>query len=120
MGEVYLAQDARLGRNVALKILPPQFTIDAERVRRFEQEARAASALNHPNIITIHEIGGTNNTQFIITEFVEGRTLRERIMTGQISTRDALEIAVQVAAWSRPRRVDCAPGYQTRKHHAAR
>lgn len=97
MGEVYLAQDARLGRGVALKILPAQFTIDVQRVHRFEQEARAASALNHPNIITIHEIGRINGTQFIVTEFVEGQTLRERIQAAQIDTSEALEIAVQVA-----------------------
>lgn len=97
MGEVYLAQDARLGRNVALKILPVKFTIDPQRVHRFEQEARAASALNHPNIITIHEIGRINTTQFIVTEFVEGQTLRERIQAGSLSTSEALEIAIQVA-----------------------
>jgi eukaryotic-like serine/threonine-protein kinase len=97
MGEVYLAQDARLGRNVALKILPAQFTIDAQRVHRFEQEARAASALNHPNIITIHEIGRINGTQFIVTEFVEGQTLRQRMSDEQINTSEAIEIAVQIA-----------------------
>jgi len=80
MGEVYLAQDTRVGgAGVALKLLPPQFTMNAERVRRFEQEARTASALNHPNIVTIHEIGGTNGAQFIVTEFVEGVTLRQRM-----------------------------------------
>jgi serine/threonine-protein kinase len=97
MGEVYLAQDTRLGRPVALKILPRQFTIDAQRVHRFEQEARAASALNHPNIITIHEIGRINNTQFMVTEFVDGQTLRQRMMTAPISPPEALEIAIQVA-----------------------
>src|SRR6476659_325636 len=97
MGEVYLAQDARLGRNVALKILPAKFTIDLQRVQRFEQEARAASALNHPNIITIHEIGRLNSTQFIVTEFVEGQTLRERIQQESLSLSEALEVAIQVA-----------------------
>ena len=98
MGEVYLAVDSRLGRNVALKILPAKFTVDPHRVHRFEQEARSASALNHPNIITIHEIGRVNNTRFIVTEFVEGETLRERLMAVHIGTREALAVAIQVAA----------------------
>jgi serine/threonine protein kinase len=72
MGEVYLGDDTRLGRKVALKLLPSQFTVNADRVRRFEQEARAASALNHPNIVTIHEIGQTDSLHFIATEFVDG------------------------------------------------
>src|SRR5205085_1981964 len=76
MGEVYLAQDTRLDRKVALKLLPSQFTKDAERVRRFQQEARAASALNHPNIITIHEIGQVEERHFIAIEFIDGETLR--------------------------------------------
>jgi serine/threonine-protein kinase len=97
MGEVYLAQDTRLGRQVALKTLPHQFTIDAQRVNRFEQEARAASALNHPNIITIHEIGRINSTQYIVTEFVDGQTLRERMTAGAIPAAEALDMAIQVA-----------------------
>jgi serine/threonine protein kinase len=72
MGEVYLAQDTRLKRKVALKLLPAEFTQDADRVRRFEQEAQAASALNHPNIITIHEIGQVGGAYYIVTEFIEG------------------------------------------------
>src|SRR5262245_63138032 len=83
MGEVYLARDARLDRQVALKLLPPRFTADAQRVQRFRQEARAASSLNHPNIITIHEIGEAETESgvihFIAAEFVEGYTLRELI-----------------------------------------
>src|SRR5437016_3128133 len=82
MGEVYLAEDTRLGRKVALKLLPAEFTKDADRVRRFEQEARAASALNHPNIITIYDIAQADGIHFIATEFVEGETLRQR-MTGE-------------------------------------
>ena len=81
MGVVYLARDTKLGRRVALKLLPSYFTKDADRLRRFEQEACAASSLNHPNILTIYEIGETNGTHFIATEFIEGETLRER-MTG--------------------------------------
>src|SRR2546423_1681202 len=97
MGEVYLAQDTRLGRQVALKLLPPQFTMNADRVRRFEQEARAVSALNHPNIVTIHEIGRDDGSQFIVTEFVQGQTLRQRMAETAISLPAALEVATQVA-----------------------
>jgi serine/threonine protein kinase/tetratricopeptide (TPR) repeat protein len=98
MGEVYLAEDTRLGRKVALKILPPQFTKEADRIRRFEQEARSASALNHPNIITIFEVGRSGDTNFIVTEFIEGQTLRQRIATSRLSLRDALKIGIQVAS----------------------
>ncbi|MEO6724224.1 MAG: protein kinase [Blastocatellia bacterium] len=101
MGEIYLAQDTRLGRRVALKLLPGQFTSDAERVHRFEQEARAASALNHPNIITIHEIGQAltegGAAHFIAAEFVEGQTINQRLALGRIKLVDALDISIQVA-----------------------
>jgi serine/threonine protein kinase/Tol biopolymer transport system component len=98
MGEVYLAQDTRLRRQVALKVLPSQFTINPDRVRRFEQEAVAVSALNHPNIVTIHEIGRDNDSQFIVTEFVEGQTLRQRMADTVISVPAALDISIQVAS----------------------
>jgi len=98
MGEVYMAQDTRLARPVALKLLPPQFTLDAERVRRFELEARSASALNHPNIVTIYEIGRVNNSQFIVTEFIDGETLRRRISHGSPSLPEALDLAIQVGS----------------------
>ena len=102
MGEVYLALDARLERQVALKVLPPHFTEDAERVRRFRQEARAVSALNHPNIITIHEIGEaameSGSVHFIATEFIEGRTLREMIRDGGMKPTEALEVAIQASS----------------------
>src|SRR5262245_48112773 len=97
MGEVYLAQDTRLGRKVALKLLPVEFTRDETRVRRFEQEARAASALNHPNIITIHEIGQANDLHFIATEFIDGQTLRQRLTSTRMKLTEALDVAVQVA-----------------------
>src|SRR5919112_6331951 len=84
MGLVYLAQDTTLGRRIALKLLPARFTIDAERVDRFEQEARAASALNHPNIVTIHEIGQLDASHFSATEFIEGVTLREYLGAGRM------------------------------------
>ena len=80
MGEVYLGEDERLNRKVALKLLPPQFTQDADRVRRFELEAQAASALNHPNIITIHEIGESAGAHYIVREYIEGQTLRQRMI----------------------------------------
>lgn len=97
MGEVYLAHDPRLSRRVALKILPASFTKDAERLRRFEQEARAASALNHPNIITIYEILKTDSTHVIATEFVEGETLRQRLAHSRLALSESLHIAIQIA-----------------------
>jgi len=98
MGEVYLAQDTRLGRKVALKILPEQYTRESDRLRRFGQEARAASALNHPNIITIFEIGQAESSHFIATEFIEGETLRDRMNTADLTIPEALDVAIQVAA----------------------
>jgi len=98
MGEVYLAEDIRLGRPVALKILPPDLSSDDERLRRFEQEARAASALNHPNIITIHEVGTHDGARFIATEFIEGSTLRDHLRETPMSIHDALDVAIQVAS----------------------
>ena len=97
MGEVYLARDERLKRKLALKLLPQQFTRDADRVRRFEREARAASALNHPNIITIYEIGETAGTYFIAAEYVEGQTLRQLIERGKLRVKEAIDICSQVA-----------------------
>jgi serine/threonine protein kinase/WD40 repeat protein len=102
MGEVYLAKDSNLGRQVALKLLPAQFTQDASRLlrlRRFEQEAKAASALNHPNIVTIHEFGEADGLHFIATEFIDGETLRASLTrTGLMKTSDALSVAVEVAS----------------------
>jgi serine/threonine protein kinase len=83
MGEVYLAEDLALTRKVALKLLPAEFTRNPDRVRRFQQEARAASALNHPNIVTIHGIGQVDNRHFIATEFIDGQTLRQHIRGSQ-------------------------------------
>ena len=97
MGEVYLALDTRLDRRVALKLLPAEYTQDADRVRRFIQEAKAASALNHPNIITIHEIGEIGETHFISTEFIDGQTLRQEMAHARIEMKHALEVAIQVA-----------------------
>jgi eukaryotic-like serine/threonine-protein kinase len=97
MGEVYLAEDSRLGRKVALKLLPARFTQDAERVQRFAREARVVSTLNHPNIITLHEIGQVDDLHYIITEFIEGQTLRQ-ILATRMKLTSALEVALQVAA----------------------
>ncbi|HEU5131136.1 MAG TPA: protein kinase, partial [Pyrinomonadaceae bacterium] len=97
MGEVYLAEDKRLGRKVALKLLPASFTTDADRLRRFEQEARAASALNHPNIITIYEIREAAGSHVIATEFVEGETLRHRLSRSALTLSETLDIAIQIA-----------------------
>jgi serine/threonine protein kinase/Tol biopolymer transport system component len=98
MGEVYLAEDKHLRRPAALKILPARFTESEDRLRRFEREASAASALNHPNIITIHEIGHEDNLHFMAMEFVDGETLRARLSRTEISLKEALDIAVQIAA----------------------
>lgn len=98
MGEVYLARDAHLDRPVALKLLPPHFTAEAAHVRRFGREARAASSLNHPNIITIHEIGEVDDTHFIATEFIEGQTLREKIRSGVLDLNQVVDIALQIAS----------------------
>ena len=97
MGEVYLANDLKLERRVAIKILPSQFTQDVTQVRRFEREARAASALNNPNIITIHEIGNEGDLHFIATEFIEGQTLRQRIANGGLTAQEVIAIAIQIA-----------------------
>ena len=97
MGEVYLAEDIRLNRKVALKLLPPHFTINPDRVRRFEREARAASALSHPNIVTIYEIGKSDMTHFIATEFVDGKTLRQLINEKPLNLNETLSVSLQVA-----------------------
>ena len=98
MGEVYLARDERLGRKAALKLLPDNLTIDEAQLSRFKNEARSASALNHPNILTVYEIGTEGDRQFIAMEFIEGVTLRASITSGRINPQAALEIAVQVAS----------------------
>jgi serine/threonine-protein kinase len=99
MGEVYLAQDtSELGRTVALKILRPELTSDRERMKRSIQEARTVSALNHPNILTIHEVGQAEGMRFIVTEYIDGMTLRERLKSKRLSLRELLDIAIQIAA----------------------
>jgi eukaryotic-like serine/threonine-protein kinase len=98
MGEVYLARDVQLGRKAALKLLPEHLTADEAQLTRFKTEARSASALNHPNILTVYEIGTDGKRQFIATEFIEGVTLRASLADGRMDLRAALEIAVQVAS----------------------
>ncbi len=98
MGEVFLAQDTKLDRKVALKILPPEFAEDADRMSRFVREAKSASALNHPNIITIHEIGESDGTHFIATEFIEGETLSKHLKGENVSLKTVLDIATQIAS----------------------
>ena len=98
MGEVYLAEDETLHRKVALKLLPVRYTQDEERVRRFQREARAASALNHPNIITIYEIGHTDSVHYIATEYIEGETLRDRMNKQRLKIAEVLDVATGVAS----------------------
>src|SRR5262245_27126028 len=98
MGRVYLAHDSKLDRLVAPKLLPSRFSADADRLRRFHAEARAASTLNHPNILVIHDFGDAGGRPFLVTEYVEGRTLRQRIDAGPIPPSEAIGIALQVAS----------------------
>jgi serine/threonine protein kinase len=97
MGEVYRARDARLDREVAIKVLPDSVTSDPDRLRRFEQEARAAAALNHPNILAIHQMATYDGASFMVTELLEGETLRERLRRGPILLRKAIDYEVQIA-----------------------
>ena len=96
-GVVYKAVDTNLGRTVALKLLPPELTVDGNRLKRFQQEARTVAGLNHPNILTIYEIGAENSLEYIASELIEGETLRQRLSRGRIQVNEAVEIAIQVA-----------------------
>ena len=97
MGEVYRARDTRLLRDVALKVLPESFTTDSDRLRRFEQEARAVAALNHPNIVSVYDVGNVDGVHYIVSEFLEGETLRQSIPPAGMPARKATELAVQLA-----------------------
>ncbi len=97
MGEVYRARDTRLGRDVAIKVLPGEFAADPERLRRFEQEARAVAALDHPNILAIHDVGTHDGVPYLVTELLEGESLRERLARGALPVRRAVEVASQIA-----------------------
>jgi serine/threonine protein kinase len=97
MGEVYRAKDPRLGRDVAVKVLPASFSNDPDRLRRFEQEARAAGILNHPNITAVYDIGSHDGAPYVVTELLEGETLRSRLAAGPLAARKALDNAIQIA-----------------------
>ncbi len=97
MGEVWLAEDSRLGREVAIKVLPAEFASDPERLARFEQEARAAAALNHPHIAAVHDVGVEDGTHFMVQEFLEGNTLREPLQNGALPLKQALRLATEIA-----------------------
>jgi len=96
MGEVYRARDSRLDRDVAIKVLPSSFSSDADRLRRFAQEARAAAALNHPNILAIYDIGDERGAPYVVSELLEGETLRDRLRVGALATRKAIDYSLQV------------------------
>src|SRR5213083_568131 len=98
MGDVYLATDMTAGRKAALKLLPEHFTSDAERLKRFQQEAHALVGLNHPNILTVYEIGEDHSTHYIASELIEGETLRQRLMRGRMEVGEAVDVAIQVAS----------------------
>src|SRR5271154_6995534 len=97
MGEVYSARDARLSRDVAIKILPASFSTDPDRLRRFAQEARAAAALNHPNILSIYDIGDDHGAPYVVSELLEGETFRDRLRNGPLPSRKAIDYAQQIA-----------------------
>ena len=97
MGEVYRARDTRLGRNVALKVLPAHFSSDPDRLRRFDQEARSAGTLNHPNVVAIFDVGTQDDMPFVVSELLEGETLRQRLERGALPVRKAIEYGVQIA-----------------------
>src|SRR5437660_9199505 len=97
MGDVYLATDITAGRKAALKLLPTRFTGDAERLKRFQQEAHALVGLNHPNILTIYEIGEDHSIHYIASELIEGETLRQRVTRGRMQLSEGVDIAIQVS-----------------------
>src|SRR5947209_4705008 len=97
MGEVYRARDTDLGRDVAVKVLPPAFSEDADRLRRFKQEAQAAALLNHPNILAIYHVGQQDGSPYMVSELLEGESLRQRLQAGPLPVRKAIDYAVQVA-----------------------
>src|SRR5580704_3899641 len=97
MGEVYRARDLRLHRDVAIKVLPASFASDPDRLRRFEQEATAAAALNHPNILAVYQMGTYDGTPYLVSELLEGETLRELIKRGPLAVRKAIDHAMQIA-----------------------
>ena len=119
MGEVYRARDTRLGRDVAVKILPASFSTDSDRLRRFEQEACAAGALNHPNILIVHDIGTHDGSPYVVSELLEGETLRQRLSRAALAQRRGIDYALQIARGRRPRmsRIRCSGGSITTTLH---
>src|SRR5262245_61778600 len=97
MGQVYSARDTRLGRSVAIKILPTSVSADPDRLRRFEQEARAAGALNHPNVLVVHDVGDHNRSPYVVCELLEGATLRELLKNGPLPLRKTVDYALHIA-----------------------
>jgi serine/threonine protein kinase len=97
MGEVYRARDVVLKREVAIKILPPLYSSDSQRLHRFQQEAEATATLNHPNVVSLYHVGEHEGCPYLVTELLEGETLRERLRGGALSVRNALDFAVQIA-----------------------
>ena len=105
MGEVYRARDPRLSREVAIKVLPPSFSSDADRLRRFEQEARAAGVLNHPNITAVYDVGKHEGAPYVVQELLEGETLRSVLAGGRLSARRTIDHALQIGRASCRERV---------------
>src|SRR5688572_16934656 len=97
MGEVYKAKDSRLGRDVAIKVLPPALALDPEFRERFEREARSISSLSHPNICTLHDVGNHEGTEFLVMEFLDGETLAARLTRGALPLTEGLKIAMEIA-----------------------
>jgi serine/threonine protein kinase len=97
MGEVYLARDTRLDRSVAVKVLPSAFSLDSDRLHRFEHEARCLGALNHPNLLAIYDIGSQDGVHYLVSELLEGESLRERLSEGPLPLRKVVDTAVQLA-----------------------
>ena len=120
MGEVYLARDTNLDRTVALKILPVTVASDQGRMRRFIQEAKAASALNHPNIIIIHEIGQADSVHFIATEFVEGVTLRQHMTSTRMKLSEVLDVTIQMVGASQRHTEGIVHVISRQRYHGAK
>src|SRR5262245_39308444 len=97
MGEVYRARDERLGRDVAVKILPPHLSVHSEALKRFRREARAVAALSHPNIVALFDIGDSDDGPYVVTELLDGETLRNRLQRGAVTMDEALHIAIAIA-----------------------
>jgi serine/threonine protein kinase len=120
MGEVYLASDLSLARKVAIKVLHPEIISDPLKVSRFKLEAFAASSLNHPNILTIHEIGQENDNHFIVTEFIDGESLGQRLLREELTLHESLFICIQIcSALAALMRLALHIETSTRQHHAA-